>query len=1007
MATASIPHSSAAPPLTNDSDDMSRGFGAQALNEMSKRNSDVRLSMSMGRRSGANMLNTLNHSKSLSTSMASTYQLQEQDRLQQQQQFQQQQLLQQQQMQQLQQQQQRQSQDYDYELQQQQQYQQYQQQQQLLQQQQQYRQQQRELMLQQQQQQQQQMMQMDQQRQFDGRNFKVASDDEEDPIPIHEAQRGLNAYSVPASGRGTLGRSSSYTVNDMMAKIRVCVRKRPLSNKEIQRGEKDMATVSGRQLAVDEPKVRLDMTKFIERHKFVFDEVFDSDATNEDVYRRTAYPLVQYLFEGGKATCFAYGQTGSGKTYTMLDDNQGLYVLAARDIFVKLRSPENEHLSIFMGFYEIYQGQLHDLLNERKKLHAREDGKNGVVVAGLKEFEIVNVEGLMQVFAYGNNARSTGSTRANADSSRSHAIMQIVLKDRANKTVIGKLSFIDLAGSERGADRGETDVKTRMEGAEINKSLLALKECIRALDQDKKHTPFRQSKLTQVLKDSFVGNSRTCMVATISPNNSNSEHTLNTLRYADRVKELKAEGGAKGTAPSETEDYMDDTEGELGGTTSAYDDDDFISSASDNIADETIDLLDDEEFPHALDQEEMDPHPLATSTYDHELEEPSPGHILRGGGGVGAFDDGEEINSRRMSYQQQQIYAQRQLLQQQQLQHQQTLLQQQLQQQKLDAEKYREPVPSTTSSPRMSKSNANTNTNTGMKGSKSEAFSRLPMPRGNSSSQQQPRTASPTSNSPTATSIPAAQRHSLNMSANRRNSSNPSPPLSNRSSGRDARTSPDGSSSNEASSTNTAINNSSVTSPVAPSGTPNGVHKNISRHSPSNLKKPSVTTLRQTSIRTSSNTTNGSAPPSASLSGPTSATSEPHFGLNSPTSPKITTPTTATSTSGGGAGSPSMASSSSSLSSVPWTFSIAEMQSFVREHRTELQECSELTKRETKLLKDVMVGMSSPAMAQTTGYGGDKESFQRYLDELDEIVDEKLITIVAMSQKLKALRSQM
>ncbi|KAF9539585.1 Kinesin-like protein kif24 [Mortierella hygrophila] len=998
MVTASIPHSSAAPPLTNDSDDISRGYGAQALSEMSKRSSDARLSMSMGRRSGANMLNNLSHSKSLSTSMASSYQLQEQERLQQQQQqqFQQQQQYQQQQQQQ------RQAQEYDYEMQQQQQqYQQYQQQQQLLQQQQ-YRQQQRELMLQQQQQQQQQqqMMQMDQQRQYaDGRGFKAASDDEEDPIPVQEAQRGLNAYSVPSGGRGTLGRNSSYTVNDMMAKIRVCVRKRPLSSKEIHRGEKDMASVSGRQLAVDEPKVRLDMTKFIERHKFVFDEVFDSDATNEDVYRRTAYPLVQYLFEGGKATCFAYGQTGSGKTYTMLDDSQGLYVLAARDIFVKLRSPENSHLSIYMGFYEIYQGQLHDLLNERKKLHAREDGKNGVVVAGLKEFEIVNVEGLMQVFAYGNNARSTGSTRANADSSRSHAIMQIVLKDRASKTAIGKLSFIDLAGSERGADRGETDVKTRMEGAEINKSLLALKECIRALDQDKKHTPFRQSKLTQVLKDSFVGNSRTCMIATISPNNSNSEHTLNTLRYADRVKELKAEGGAKGTAPSDTENYMDDTEGELGGTTSAYDDDDFISSTSDNIADETIDLLDDEEFPHALDQEEMDPHPLATSTYDHELEEPpSPGHILRGG-----FDDGEEINSRRMSYQQQQAQAQRQLLQQQQLQHQQNQLQQQLQQQKLDAEKYREPpVPSSSASPRLKQSTAS------LKGSKPEAFSRLPMPRGNSGQQSQPRTASPTSNSPTATSIPPSQRQSLSNSNNRRNSSNPSPPLSSRS-GRDSRTSPDGSSSNEAASTTT---NTSTTTPV----TANGIHKSVSRHSPSNLKRPSVTTLRQSGgVRSS---TGSSAPTSALSAGPTSAIPDSHFGLNSPTSPKIstptsatatvtTTPTTATTTTGGG--SPSLASSSSSLSSstTPWTFSIPEMQSFVREHRAELQECSELTKRETKLLKDVMVGMSSPAMAQTTGYGGDQESFQRYLDELDEIVDEKLITIVAMSQKLKALRSQM
>lgn len=94
----------------------------------------------------------------------------------------------------------------------------------------------------------------------------------------------------------------------------------------------------------------------------------------------------------------------------MLDSNQGLYVLAARDIFVKLRSPENSHLSVYIAFYEIYQGQLHDLLNNRKKLHAREDAKGGVVVSGLKEFEIVNVEGLMQVFAYGNNARSTGKS---------------------------------------------------------------------------------------------------------------------------------------------------------------------------------------------------------------------------------------------------------------------------------------------------------------------------------------------------------------------------------------------------------------------------------------------------------------------------------------------------------------------------------------------------------------------------------------------------------------------
>ncbi|KAK3830263.1 MAG: P-loop containing nucleoside triphosphate hydrolase protein [Linnemannia elongata] len=468
---------------------------------------------SVGRRSGSGVTNSLNsstqgHSRSTSNQQQQQLDLQQQQLRQQQ--FQQQQYQQQQQAQLL-----------------------LQQQHQQQFQQQQYQQQQQQQQYQQQIQQQQQQLQ--QQQNFGGRNFKEASEDEEEAIPIQEAkQRGLDAYSVPTRNKGTLGRSTgAYIANDLTAKIRVCVRKRPLNSKEINRGEKDMAGVTGRQLTVDEPKVRVDMTKYIERHGFVFDEVFDSDATNEDVYRRTAYPLVQYLFEGGKATCFAYGQTGSGKTFTMLDDKQGLYVLAARDIFVMLRKPENAHLAAYIGFYEIYQGHLHDLLNKRKKLHPREDGKSNVVISGLKEYEIMNVEGLMQVFEYGNNVRSTGFTNANADSSRSHAIMQIVLKDQS-RNVVGKLSFIDLAGSERGADRGETDAKTRMEGAEINKSLLALKECIRALDQDKKHTPFRQSKLTQVLKDSFVGNSRTCMVATISPNNSNSEHTLNTLRYADR-----------------------------------------------------------------------------------------------------------------------------------------------------------------------------------------------------------------------------------------------------------------------------------------------------------------------------------------------------------------------------------------------------------------------------------------------------------------------------------------
>ena len=121
---------------------------------------------------------------------------------------------------------------------------------------------------------------------------------------------------------------------------------------------------------------------------------------------------------------------------------------------------------------------------------------------------------------------------------------------------LGKMSFIDLAGSERGADTMDNNKQTRLDGAEINKSLLALKECIRALDLDKKHTPFRGSKLTQVLKDSFTGNSKTTMIANVSPATSCCEHTLNTLRYADRVKELKKDRDGRGGQPTQEREMM-------------------------------------------------------------------------------------------------------------------------------------------------------------------------------------------------------------------------------------------------------------------------------------------------------------------------------------------------------------------------------------------------------------------------------------------------------------------
>lgn len=259
-------------------------------------------------------------------------------------------------------------------------------------------------------------------------------------------------------------------------------------------------------------------------------------------------PLVCETFKGAKTSCFAYGQTGSGKTFTMMGPSDGsvpgLYLLAAYDMIDLLN--QYTDLDLFISFYEIYCGKLQDLLNNRKEVVCREDGKQQVNIVNLTMIPCNNVEDIMAALQKGMGLRAQGTTGANSESSRSHAIMTMTLKHYDKP--YSKMSFIDLAGSERGADTMHVDKQTKLDGAEINKSLLALKECIRALDQDKKHTPFRGSKLTQVLKDSFVGNSKTTMIANISPASICCEHTLNTLRYADRVKELKKEGGQKMTA---------------------------------------------------------------------------------------------------------------------------------------------------------------------------------------------------------------------------------------------------------------------------------------------------------------------------------------------------------------------------------------------------------------------------------------------------------------------------
>ena len=332
-----------------------------------------------------------------------------------------------------------------------------------------------------------------------------------------------------------------------LSKIHVIVRKRPANHREYAQNDIDIISTKNKNtIIVKELKNKFDLTKYIEEHKFTFDRTYDENSSNQLIYNEMLKPMIEAAFNKTKISCFAYGQTGSGKTYTMLGNNHikndtgpqvpGLYLLSCIDLFNFLRQRPN--LELWVSFYEIYCNKLFDLLNNKNILQAREDGKGNICIVGLLEKQTKNIEELLDIIDFGLNSRTVGITGANLDSSRSHAILQINIKTK-EKEIYSKISFIDLAGSERAVDTIDTNKKTKIDGAEINKSLLALKECIRALDLEKRHKPFRGSKLTLVLRDSFMGNCQTLMIANISPCLSCSEHTLNTLRYADRVKELR------------------------------------------------------------------------------------------------------------------------------------------------------------------------------------------------------------------------------------------------------------------------------------------------------------------------------------------------------------------------------------------------------------------------------------------------------------------------------------
>ncbi|KAG7456949.1 hypothetical protein MATL_G00241430 [Megalops atlanticus] len=433
------------------------------------------------------------------------------------------------------------------------------------------------------------------------RNKREASQVKNDELRPKRGKENMNRphwqfYKMIEEYRETLEQvplSTSDPIEDH--RICVCVRKRPLNKQEVARKEIDVVSVPGKGvLLLHEPKQKVDLTKYLENQLFKFDYSFDETTSNDIVYRFTAKPLVQTIFDGGMATCFAYGQTGSGKTHTMggdfsgknQDSSKGIYALAAQDVFTLLsqRRYSSMGLDPYVTFFEIYNGKLFDLLNKKAKLRVLEDGKQQVQVVGLREMYVSSVKDVIKMIEMGSACRTSGQTFANSNSSRSHAVLQIILRQR--NRLHGKFSLVDLAGNERGTDVSSNDRQTLVETAEINRSLLALKECIRSLGKNSEHIPFRMSKLTHVLRDSFIGeNSKTCMIAMISPGMGSCDYTLNTLRYADRVKELNGASNGNDSDDKKME-IEEDEEDTVTPMTSVYEAVSQVSEMEDRVFEE-------------------------------------------------------------------------------------------------------------------------------------------------------------------------------------------------------------------------------------------------------------------------------------------------------------------------------------------------------------------------------------------------------------------------------------
>ncbi|KAJ5921399.1 hypothetical protein N7466_009725 [Penicillium verhagenii] len=292
--------------------------------------------------------------------------------------------------------------------------------------------------------------------------------------------------------------------------------------------------------------------KRVKDQTFAFDRIFDQSASQGEVYESTTRSLLDSVLEGYNATVFAYGATGCGKTHTITGTAQqpGIIFMTMQELFERIDERSGEKSTeVSLSYLEIYNETIRDLLvpgGSKAGLMLREDSNQAVSVPGLSSHHPQNVAEVMDMIMRGNECRTMSPTLANATSSRSHAVLQINVAQKDRNADVNEphtmatLSIIDLAGSERASatqNRGER----LLEGANINKSLLALGSCINALCDSRKrnHIPYRNSKLTRLLKFALGGNCKTVMIVCVSPSSQHFDETQNTLRYANRAKNIQ------------------------------------------------------------------------------------------------------------------------------------------------------------------------------------------------------------------------------------------------------------------------------------------------------------------------------------------------------------------------------------------------------------------------------------------------------------------------------------